>query len=477
MKISLVSPAYDIAAYMGKLSKVAFVFPPVGLMYIGGSLRESGFPVDIYDFSVASIDFLSYLREKKPDVIGITCQTALVYSTLELCKTIKSVAPSTITVIGGVHVNLRPEDLISSPNVDYCVRGEGEITMVELVKALDSGADPSAVPGVVSRKDGQICFAPDRPPIKNLDDIPFPALDMVEFDKYKISPDIRLGDRTGILLTSRGCPFDCIFCCNRMLTEGKWRSHTTARSMQEVENQVKNYGVDHFFMADDNFCVNKKHTRDFCQAYIDRGYAKNIFWWAEARVDCVNEEILQTMYNAGCRILSFGLESGTQRILDLIKKNISLERSRQAVEMARDIGISVRASFILGLPTETREETLKTIEFAKTIKVDQVRFALATPFPGTKLWDIAVEEGAIDPNNVNWLDYSLMAGYSTGRAVYIPKGQNAEDLAYLQRKANADFYLRPGIILMYLRRINSWSFFKQAVKGFFTLLYSRYKGR
>lgn len=475
MKVLLVNPPYDIEAYMGNLSKVAFVFPPMGLLYIASSLMEQQIDVKLHDFSVNDDDFFKIVEQYSPDIIGISCQTALVYSTIKLSKFLKEKFPHILIVVGGVHVNIRPVDLLKEPSIDFGVIGEGEQTMVELVRALESNTDPMQVHGLAKFATGKVRYAPKRAAFANIDDIPMPAIDLYDPSKYRISADMMLGDKVGVIITSRGCPFDCIFCCNRLLTEGRWRAHSIERVFLEIDRFILDQNISQLFFFDDNFCVNKMRTQRICKEYIRRDYHKKVKWWAEARVDCVDEATLQLMYDAGCRIISFGLESGSQRLLDLINKNITLEHSRQIVQIAKRIGISVRASLILGLPTETEEESMETIQFAKSVGADQVRFAIATPFPGTKLWDIAVEEGAIDPDNVDWLRFSLMSGYCDDLPVYAPKGRSPEQLAKLQRDANFKFYFQPRTIWLYVKRINSFKVFKEIVKGAIVLLQTRFK--
>jgi len=225
------------------------------------------------------------------------------------------------------------------------------------------------------------------------------------------------------------------------------------RVCSEVETLVGEYNITQLFVLDDNFAVDRKRAKELCREFVRRGFNKKFSWWAEARVDCIDEELLSLMAQSNCKIISYGLESGNQRLLDLINKKITLEQIEKAVDMTKKVGIDIRASFILGLPTETREESLKTIRFAKKLKIDQVRFALATPFPGTKLWDIAEEEGTL--NFSDWRQFSLMSGYSKGPPIYATKGRDPKELARLQRYANLTFFLRPRVIMVYLRRMKS----------------------
>lgn len=453
MRVLLVNPPYDVQRYMGKLSKIAFVFQPIGLTYIASYLRAKGVETGIYDSQVEEDSIADRVRAFDPDVIGITCVTALVYSTIEVAKLIKREFPGKTIIVGGIHPTIRPQDFLCEPSIDYVCIGEGELSMHEFVAALAEGRDPALVSGIACRRDGKDIMGPPRAFEQDIDRFPPPALDLVPMKRYRTSPDNRTGEQVGVLLTSRGCPFDCIFCSNRLLTKKTYRAHGVERVCEEVRSLIEVHRVRQIFVQDDNFAVNKTRAKELCREFVKRGFHRRMSWWAEARVDCVDEELLGLMAQANCRIISYGLESGNQRLLDLICKGITLERTRQVVAMTRKAGIEIRASFILGLPTETVEESRQTIRFAKELGIDQVRFAIATPFPGTRLYDIAQEEGTLRFDN--WKQFSMMSGYAGGLPVYAPKGRTPEELARLQRRANLSFYLRPRIILTFLKRMTT----------------------
>jgi radical SAM superfamily enzyme YgiQ (UPF0313 family) len=281
---------------------------------------------------------------------------------------------------------------------------------------------------------------------------------------------MRTGSRLGLIITSRGCPYDCMFCANKLLTKRTYRLRSIPSVIDEIEYYLKHYQINQLMIFDDNFAVDKKRTLELCTEFVRRGYPAKFNWWTEARVDVLDEEILTAMKRAGCSIISLGLESGNQRLLDLIKKNITLEQTRKTVELIHEAGIKSRASFILGLPSETRAESRQTIKFAYSLPLDQVRFSIATPFPGTELWDIAVQEGRIDPDNIDWTKLSLMGGYADFLPLYFPEGRSAEEMKNLQKRANLFFFLRPRIILGYLSRIKSPDDFSNIFKGFYHLV-------
>ena len=473
MRILLVNPPYDIKRYMGGLAKVGWVFPPVGLLYIAAYLRkhQSSWDVKIYDSQVEEKDFEAYVKELKPDVVGITCQSALVYSTLETAAILKGLNSGTFVVVGGVHATLRPGDILQDRHVDLVVRGEGEETFLEVCRAFQRQELCSGIDGISFRgPSSEIVHTPDRALSGDLNAFPMPALDLVPIDKYRISPDMRTGSRLGLIITSRGCPYACIFCSNKLLTKRTYRLRSISSILEEIDYYLEHYRINQLMIFDDNFAVDKKRTLELCNEFVRKGYPEKFNWWTEASINVLDEEILTAMNRAGCSIISLGLESGNQRLLDFIGKKITLAQTRKTLEIIHRVGIKSRASFILGLPTETRRESRQTIKFAYSLPLDQVRFSIATPFPGTELWDIAVREGKIDPETIDWTRLSLMGGYTDFLPLYYPEGRSAAELKQLQRRANLFFFLRPRIIWGYFNRIKSFDDALNILNGFYRLV-------
>jgi anaerobic magnesium-protoporphyrin IX monomethyl ester cyclase len=469
MKILLINPPYNIKRYMGGLAKVGWVFPPIGLLYIASYIRTNNpdYNVRIYDSQVDENQFIKFLDEFKPEIVGIACQSALVYSALETAQIVKQKLPDALVVIGGVHASLRPGDLLRSEDVDIVVRGEGEETFLEICRTFQTGGSFADISGIsYKEQSSDTKHNPDRALAADLNNYPMPALDLVPIEKYRISPDMRTGSRLGLIITSRGCPYNCMFCANKLLTERTYRLRSITSVIDEIEYLLKHYKINQLMIFDDNFAVDKKRTLELCSEFVRRGYPGKFNWWAETSVDVLDEEILMAMKKAGCSIISLGLESGNQRLLDMIKKKITLEQTRKIVELIHQVGIKSRASFILGLPSETRSESQETIKFAYSLPLDQVRFSLATPFPGTELWDIAIKEGRIDPENIDWTKLSLMGGYTDFLPLYYPEGRSAEEMKRLQKKANLFFYLRAKIVWGYLMRIKKPDDLVSIVKGF-----------
>lgn len=461
LRFFIINPDYDIERYMGKLSKVGLAYPPSGLLYLASYLESKGVEIRLYDAQVAENPLLEEIERFKPDLVGITCTTALVYSMEHTAKLVKDNFDVPI-VVGGVHPTVLPDDTLKDKNIDFIVRGEGEVTSHELLLALKSGRFGNVL-GLSYKKNGRIIHNPPRPLIKNLDDLPYPAYNLVDFDKYKTSPDLDFGSRLMVVYGSRGCPYNCIFCANRLLTKGRWRLRSVKNFVGEIDLLVKKHKSNFFFMGDNDFTINRKWVLEFCEEYKKRGHA-NIPWEANARVDQLDEELLVKMKEAGCKLIMLGVESGVQRILDLMHKQITLEQVEKAVRMIKKAGLLARASFILGMPTETHEESLQTIRFSRRLPLDQVRFAIATPFPGTELYDMAIKEGMkVD----DWTKFSLMVGYTGHDPVYVPKGRTAEEIKSLQRKANMGFFMQPRIIWSMAKRMRSFRDVKKMVMGLF----------
>jgi len=437
MKALLINPPYNIENYYGKLSELAFVFPPVGLTYLAGFIREKGHQVYIYDFQIEEQNFQEFLKKFQPEFVGITCQTAVFYNTLKLAKEIKKEFPKVPIAVGGVHGSYRPHDFFESPNIDLVVKGEGEITLSEILDYYQNKNNKlENIKGISFKKGNKIIDNPPQELIKNLDILPMPAIDLLPLEKYRVSPDNYLGGRVGLITTARGCPFNCIFCACKQAFNRTYRARDLDKVLREIDYYVKNYQISQLFIMDDTFALDKKRAIDFCNRMTKAGYNKKILWWCQTRVDLVDKELVKKMEEAGCKILSFGIESGVQRILDTISKRTTLKQIRKAIKLTRKMGLEPRGSFILGLPGESFFDSLKTIFFSLTLPLSQSKFGLATPYPGTKLWDIALAEGQVKDKCEDWNRFTQMAAYTKYNPPYIPKGRKFWELKMLQKFAN-----------------------------------------
>lgn len=450
MKVLLVNPPYNIEKYYGKISKLGFRFPPMGILYLAAYVRQFGHEVKAYDFQANENDFFSLLEGFKPAVVGITCHTALVYSTVRLARQIKNRLRDCCIVVGGSHPSSRPEDMLKEAAIDIAVRGEGEITFYKILESLGHKMALEEIDGITFRKNGLFIKNKDRELISDINTLPLPALDLLPFDNYHCSPDLRIGKKVMMLSTARGCPFQCTFCAIKETFNRSYRSRNMEMIFKEIDYYIKIFSADGLFIVDDLFTRNKKRVLEFCEEMIKRGYSKNMKWWAQTRADCVDEEMLKKMKEAGCAMLSFGIESGVDRLLKVIKKNITSKQARKAVLMANRVGLDARGSFILGLPTETFSDSIRTILFGLSLPLHRLKFGLATPYPGTELWYTALREGQVSEDE-DWERFSSMAGYTSHKAPYVPVNRGSGELKLLQLTGNFMFFLKPSVIVSIAR--------------------------
>ncbi len=454
----LVNPCFDLRRHYGGLARAGPTLLPVGPAYLAAVLERARRPVTIWDGQVhpGGIDGLAeVLREEQPAVVGITCFTPMVPQTRAVAELVKSTLPRSKVVVGGTHPTVLPAETLEDPNIDCVVRGEGEHTLPELLDAWERGVQIDGVRGISYRRDGAVVHTGDRPYEDNLDSLPLPARHLLPLDAYRQVPDAAIARPIQAMITSRGCPHRCIFCSARLSSGYRYRARSAARVLEEMELLVEEYGARQIIFLDDNLVVDGERVSEICGLILERGYQHRVVWTCAARADQVDEPLLRRMRQAGCRLISFGVETGSPRLMRLIKKGMTLEQVREAVAAARRAKILVRGTFILGLPTETVQESQQTIAFAKQLGIDSAKFSLATPYPGTELYSMAVDEGL--PPITDWGRLSSMAGFSTYEPAYVPKGREANELKALQRRAMREFYLRPRQLLTMLGRTRTVS--------------------
>lgn len=446
--VLLVNPAIDKEKKYGKLvSMMLTPSVPLSIVFLGSFLEKQGYEVRLFD---EQIEWLTEARIQElvndfhPGVIGFTCTTPGMARAHEIAADIKKINPNIKVVMGNIHPTVLPEETLKDPNVDLVVRGEGEFTFLEYLQALESRGDVTQIEGISQRLNGSYHHTGNRAYEKDLD--VFPPVN------WKLLKDHHDSYVIEWILTSRGCPYKCVFCSARSISGFKYRFNSAQRVILEVDNVVNNYGAKFFSFADDNFVVRKDRTREICKLLIERGYHKQTRWLCQTRADAVDESLLELMREAGCEYISFGIETGTQRLLDLIGKSVKIETIEKAVNMAHRAGIKSRGSFMLGLPTETREDSLATIDFALRLPLDIAKFNLAVPYPGTELLNMAIAEGL--QVSGDWSNINTAAGLSDTEAFYIPRGRTMEELAKLQKRAHTRFYLRPRQLWRILKREN-----------------------
>ena len=471
MRVLLVNPDYEIERYMGRhFGRMGWVMPPMGLLYLAAQLESEGIEVAVYDAQVDERSLDDALTEFEPAIVGITCATALVASTLAAARIVKERFPGVTVVVGGVHPTVRPDDLLTGDHVDIAVRGEGLHTLVEIARVVETGGwdDLETIQGISYRQNNEIIRNSSRPLESDVDAFPFPARHLVPMEIYRMSPDLSIRPPMDIIFGAYGCPYDCVFCAAQSVIGGSFRPRSLDNIFAEIDQVVREQNPRTLLMGDDNFVLSKERTLEFCERYMARGYHETLPWQIATRVDSVDGEILRAMAEAGCYLVSFGIESGVGRLLETVEKGAEVDQAESAVRLAKQAGLIVRATFILGLPGETVEDSEATIRFSRSLPLDQVRFALATPFPGTRLWEIAKSEGSVEIDD--WMQLSSMGGYRSDELFYVPVGRDSDELKRLQRRANFGFYFRPRIMAGFVRRIRSMDEFGEYARGAWGLL-------
>jgi len=398
MNIVLVLPPAERISEKKDMPK----YQHVGLGYLAAVLEKNDLNVKVIDAKLDCIGFDQTLRaisRFSPDVLGITAMTHEIDMAARLAKKAKDLLPHVFTVIGGVHVTALPvETLQTYHSFDIGVLGEGEYLFLDVVKLIEKKElDFSRLKGLVYRKGSEILLSHPLERIMDLDGLPFPA-----WHQFPNATEY-------IIITSRGCPFSCIFCMQAM--GQKLRRRSPDNVAQEIEKVLVERQPERFLFYDETFTLDKKHVYEICNLIIRRGLNRHISWSATTRVDCVDKDILSKMKEAGCNHIEFGVESGDQVVLDRIQKKINLKQAEQAVELAKKLGFHTEGAFILGHPNETLRTAYKTIYFAAKLNPDIVQLGIMVPYPGTEVARLAREgkEGYKIISN-DWSDYNKQLG-------------------------------------------------------------------
>ena len=433
MRVLLINPKVCSA-----LQATKTILPPLGLAYIAAVLKEGGHEVQLIDMSVydGKPDF------SRCDLVGVTATSSQLLDGLEFAKEAKELGK--VVVMGGSHASFMTQELLKSGQVDYIVRGEGEYTMLELVNALEAEGkhfDPRKVPGISwqDKETGRVIDNPPRPFVRELDALPLPARELLDMEAYKITRLQNLPCTS--ILTSRGCPYDCSFCCSTQLNGKKWRRRDAKLVVDEIELLVDRYGFSAIAFIDDNLAINVPRAKEMCDEIVRRGL--KIKWWAMCSADPLvkSEELLEKMAASGCDKIFIGLETPNERVLEEYNKKASVDVGRRAVEALKRHGIKVMGAFILGEMYETEEDIMNTIRYANELKCESVQFSILTPYPGTRMF-LQLQDRIITRD---WRKYDGL------HAVYRPYNVTPERLEKLLRKAWRNFYLDPMRIIKYLR--------------------------
>jgi radical SAM superfamily enzyme YgiQ (UPF0313 family) len=412
------------------------LWPPISLATIGAVLEHEGHRVQARDAAATGYPRSKLLRdigEAPPDAVIWSTGTPSIADDLALANEIKAAAPRTATAVFGTHVTALDRDCLEkTPGLDAIFRNEPEATAAEWAARLGTKGSLESVAGLSYRNEGSFGRNPDRPFLADLDSIPDPAWHLFDLDVYRLP--LR-GDRFLMVTPHRGCPYPCSYCTAQTYYGAKLRRRSVDKVVNEIRRNVEVHGVRELFFWSDTFTIDKRYVMSLMEAITPLG----VSWASNSRVDTIDDELARSMRAAGCWMISFGIESGDQDLLDAAGKGATVAEAERAVAVVKAAGIKAAGHFVLGLPGETRESLEKTLAFANRLPLDFEQFYCAVPFPGSRLYEEALQKG--------WLSENDFSRYRQDEALLeLPGLSRAEVMAYRQT-AYRHFYTRPRVAM------------------------------
>ena len=472
-KVMLINPPVSFDMFYGSwdLSDVKSSSPPIGILSLAAVIRKYGYEVNVLDAHAEGLTIDQIVKEVdsfRPQVVGLTAMTVMISASAEIAKAVKKYNKSITTIIGGVHVTAEPiETLKRYPQFDYAVVGEGEIVLTEFLEKVRKQAETHSIHSLVWRGNGDINVNQRRAFFKSLDEFPMPAFDLVPnlFNHYRLSIFGTKKFRSVGLVTSRGCSGKCHFCDLGVVGRG-FRYHTAEYLIQLMKDLNSKYNVSDFLFYDDLFVGSRPRLKAICETIINE---KLPFTWSCcARADFLHPDMMDLMKKAGCWMIEVGIESGCQRLIDSMRKNVTKERIAECVNSIGKAGIISKGNFIFALPGETHDSILETIDFACSLTLNYAQHTFMTPLPGSEAYEMAGKYGEF---NNSWDEMN------TFKINYLPDGLTRDQLISYSKLFWRKFYLRPHIMWHELKKLRTvedlqrlWLAFKAFVK---TVIYKR----
>lgn len=428
--------------------------PPIGLMYVASALEKAGFTVQMLDnylMKKPAQEVKELITKLNPMMVGITCGSATYARCLETAKTIKEAKPDCVIVVGGWHASYLPETLLSHPEIDYVVMGEGERAITQLATELATGevSQAQTIDGVACRgSSGNIINPPKF--IENMDEIPYPARHLLSLELYDRTIEFIDAKPADVMSISRGCVFNCGFCETRKLWGNICRSFSPERVIGEIEDLMTRFGTRGIYFINDNFTLRKEKTKELCKLMIEKKL--NLEWVCDTRVDLVDDELLEFMSKAGCRVVWFGVESGSEKVLQRIGRNTKPEQVEAAFKLCKKHGIKTACSFMIGLPDETLADMEVSLKFAKKINPDFCMFNIFIAYPDSRLYNEMLQSG-----KYTQLDHYLLSVKSDE--------YDFESLKAVQWRFFKSFHMTPRQIMKRVKREGALTFAKRRLTG------------
>ncbi len=443
------TPPVTLEERYGSLAASGNTTPCLASVLLAAIARQAGYPVGVVDAGAEGLTIeqtLDRIANFSPNFLALTSTTLTAISAECLARAAKARWPDLIIGIGGPHVTAVPEETLRRcPEFDLVAIGEGDRTILDILNALDNGVrDFTTIPGLACRSpEGEIIHTVRREPFVDLDSLPFPAWDLLDGFPQRYTPGYFKVAQipSASFVSSRGCPFDCVFCDTGVFGRTV-RSHSPEYLLELFADLNQRFGIRDVTLEDDTFMLVRENVDRFCESLCQRGL--KMTWACNSRVNLAQPDLLQTMKKAGCWHISYGVESGSQEILGHSSKRITLDQIDTAVRLTRQAGIAAKGFFIVGHPHETNETLQSTLRLALETPFSDISVTMMTPFPGSPLSKNAREFGTFESD---WTRMNLLT------PVFVPHGLTTDDLHHWQRKILRSFYFRPRTVFDYTKRI------------------------
>jgi len=442
--------------------------PPFGLALIAAILEKAGYPLTLLDANALGIkpEAIPSLASGA-DVIGLTAMTPTISTALKIARHLKLANPGVKIVMGGAHATmLTQETMASAPEIDVIIRGEGDESVLEVLKALEDNRPLDGIAGISYRAEEKIIHTADRTSSIDMNALPFPSYHLLPWKKYRPHPPHGMSLPFAAVVTSRGCPYHCAY-CSKPVFGSRFRAQSPARVVDELAYLKDRFGVKEVAFYDDSFTLDRKRVHGISEKILSSGL--KIAWTCETRVNLVAKDLLHSMKKAGCYAVAYGIESASPEIIKTLHKDTTLDQVEEAVRQSREVGLQVIGYFMLGSPGETPDTIRQTINLAQRLKVDFAQFSVTTPFPGTELYDIYMQNRK---ESISWDSFVYAGTDNPTTPVFESDKLTGEDLKTWLRRAYRHFYLRPAYFGQRLRRCTSWNEIRMNLKGFGMLLKS-----
>jgi radical SAM superfamily enzyme YgiQ (UPF0313 family) len=464
---------------MKPYSEADELIPPFGLGYLATAIRRnSDHRVEIIDGIKEKLTpdkFKQILEKENYDIIGIQIFTFHIGEAQEYIKIIKEASPKTKIILGGPHPSCSPHDIFKYfPDANWAFKGEAEEGLPELLNLISRIPDQKfpkesfqKIPGLIWKDNKEKTIVNNPSFVENLDSFGLPSWDLLKPHTYPLSPHGAFFKNYPIapIIITRGCPYGCTYCAGPVISGRKIRKRSIDNVIEEIKLLYHDYGVREIHIEDDNFTLYNDLVKEFCRKLKENNL--NISWACPngIRLDTLTKELLLAMKESGLYGVSVGIESGSNKILSHMQKRLTVEKIKEKLNLIKEAGLEAIGFFIIGYPTETKKEIIKTLNFSRQLPLKRATFSIFKPFPGTEITNSLIEKGELDLSKIKWGKFVL------ADALYAPRGITIEELKNLRRKAFLRFYLRPRILIKMVSEIKSLSHFKIVLRRIYRWLF------